>query len=199
MPPEWFGSNFNSELLTKVYWKYPSHIVRVCVSFKTPINLNIPVTKKSNLQVKFGPRAMASLYDLLCCHSFTSTDLFLEKLRSYLPTRFHSHIFNYIAYEHSSDDESAQSNDPPFLHFILTIQRTFFKHLYVFLFFMQLQNFHHNWRVQTYKRATSREQRTTRERVRRPYSTQKLTASESSSNCCRLSWTVQAGNIRSHC
>ena len=55
---------------------------------------------------------MASLYDLLCCHSLTSTDPLLEELLAYLPTRFHSHIFfDYIVYEHSSDDESVHSID----------------------------------------------------------------------------------------
>ena len=49
---------------------------------------------------------MARLYDLLCYHSITSTDPLLEELPAYLPTRFHSHIFDYIVYEHSSDDES---------------------------------------------------------------------------------------------
>ena len=54
---------------------------------------------------------MASLYDLLCYHSFTSIDPFLEELLSYLPTRFPSHIFDYIAHEHSSDEESVYSFD----------------------------------------------------------------------------------------
>ena len=54
---------------------------------------------------------MAILYVLLCYHSLTSTDRPLEELLSYLPTRFHSHIFDYIAYEHSSDDESVHSID----------------------------------------------------------------------------------------
>ena len=54
---------------------------------------------------------MASLYDLLCYHSLTSTDPFLEELLPYLLTRFHSHIFNYMAHGHSSDDESARSID----------------------------------------------------------------------------------------
>ena len=56
---------------------------------------------------------MASLYDVLCYHSFTSTDPLLEDLLSYLPTRFHSHVFDYIAYEHSSDEESVHSIDSP--------------------------------------------------------------------------------------
>ena len=67
------------------------------------------VPKKCNLQVTFGSKALANLYDLLCYHSLTSTDPLLEELLSYLPTPFHSYIFDYIAYEHSSDDESVHS------------------------------------------------------------------------------------------
>ena len=52
---------------------------------------------------------MASLYDPLCYHSLTSTDPLLEEILSYLPTSFHSHIFDYIAYEHSPDEESVHS------------------------------------------------------------------------------------------
>ena len=54
---------------------------------------------------------MASLYYFLGYHSLTSTDLLLEELISYLPTRFHSQIFDYIFYEHSLDDESVHSID----------------------------------------------------------------------------------------
>ena len=55
---------------------------------------------------------MASLYDLLCYHSLTSTDPLLEEILSYLPTRFYFQMFDCIVYEHSSDDES--------VHFIET-------------------------------------------------------------------------------
>ena len=74
VPPEWYGLNFNSAILTKVYWNSATHIVRVCVSSKSLTNPNLPFTKKSNLQVKFGSKAMASFFDLLCYHSLTSTD-----------------------------------------------------------------------------------------------------------------------------
>ena len=111
VPREWYGLNFNLALLTKVYWNYASYIVRVCVSSRTPNNLNLPFTKKNNLQNKFGAKAVTSLYDLFCYHSVTFTDPLLEELLSYLPKRFHSDIFDYIAYEHSSDDESVHSID----------------------------------------------------------------------------------------
>ena len=98
VPSEWHGLNFDSALLTKVYWNYATHIVRVCLSHKYPINPDLPFTKKSNLQVHFGSIAVASLYDLLCYLSLTSMDPLLEELIAYLPTRFHSHIFDCIGY-----------------------------------------------------------------------------------------------------
>ena len=54
---------------------------------------------------------MASLFDLLCYHSLQFTDPLLEEILVYLPTRFHSHFFDYSAYEHSSDDELVHSID----------------------------------------------------------------------------------------
>ena len=54
---------------------------------------------------------MACLYDILCHHSFSSTDPLLEDLLSYLPTSFPSHIFDYLVHGHSSDDESVHSID----------------------------------------------------------------------------------------
>ena len=102
--PMYNRTNFNSQLLTKVYWSYATHIVRVCVSSKSPINPNLHINKKSNNQVHFGSRAMASLYELQCHQFLTSSDPLLDELLCYLPTRFLSHVFDHIAYE-SSDNE----------------------------------------------------------------------------------------------
>ena len=109
VPSEWHTLGFYSALLTKVYWNYATHIVRVCVTPISPKTSKLDLTDKSNLQVHFGFKTVASLYNLLCYHSLTSTDPLLEELLAFLPTRFHSHIFDYIAYEHSSDDESVHS------------------------------------------------------------------------------------------
>ena len=76
-----------------------------------PKTSKLDLTDKSNLHVHFGSKAMASLYDLLCYPSLTFTDPLLEELLSYPPTRFHSHIFDYIAYEPSSDEESVNLDD----------------------------------------------------------------------------------------
>ena len=111
VPTEWHTVDFYSALLTKVYWNYATQIVRVCVTPISPKTSKQDLTDKSNLQVHFGSKAMASLYDLLRYHSLTSTDPLLEELLAYLPTRFQSHIFDSTAYEHSSDDESVHSID----------------------------------------------------------------------------------------
>ena len=111
VPTEWHSLRFYPALLTKVYCNYATHFVRVCVTPISPKTSKLELTDKSNLQVHFGSKAMASLYDLLCYHSLTSMDPLLEELLAYLPTRFHSHVFDYIAYEHSSDDESVHSID----------------------------------------------------------------------------------------
>ena len=108
--PEWHCLNFDSALLTKVYWNYATPIVRVCVSSKSPVNPNLPFTKKSNLQVIFRSGAMARLFERLCHHSLTNNDLLLDELLSCLPSRFPLHIFDYIAYE-ISDNESVRSVD----------------------------------------------------------------------------------------
>ena len=110
VPPELYGLSFNSAILTKVYWNYAAHFVRVCASFKS-MNPELPFTMKSYLKDKYGSKAMASLYVLLCYHSFTCSGPLLDKLFSYLPTRFQSHISDYFVYEHSSDDESVHSTN----------------------------------------------------------------------------------------
>ena len=141
MPPEWFGLNFISALLTKVYWNYATPIVRVCVSPLGPIYPHLHLSKNCSIQVKFGSKAMASLYDLLCYHSFTSTDPLLEELLSYLPTRFHSHIFDYIVYEQPSDDESVQSFDSSVSAFYYDDSTFFPEYFYIFLVFYAAPRF----------------------------------------------------------
>ena len=104
VPPEWHGLKFYSALLTKVYWNYATDIVRVCVTAVSPSTLKPDVNRKSNIQIRFGSKAMGSLYELLCHHSLSSSDPLLDELLTYLPTRFSSHIFDYIVYEDSDDD-----------------------------------------------------------------------------------------------
>ena len=143
VPTEWHTLRFYSALLTKVYWNYATHFVRVCVTPISPKTSKLDLTDKSNLRVQFGSKAMASLYDLLCYHSLTSTDPLLEEILSYLPTRFNSHISDYIGYEHSSDEESVHSIDSSVSAFNSEDSTHFFKYFYIFFIFMQLQNVYH--------------------------------------------------------
>ena len=135
VPTEWHTLGFYSALLTKVYWNHATHIVRVCVTPISPKTSKLDLTDKSNLQVHFGSKAMASLYDLLCYHSLTSTDPLLEELLSYLPTRFHSHIFDYIAYEHSSEKNQFIQLIHLFLHSTLMIRPTFLRYFIPYLLY----------------------------------------------------------------
>ena len=106
----WHSLGFYSALLTKVHWNYATHIVRVCVTSISPNTSKLDPNDKCNLQVHFGSKAMASLHELLCHQFLTSNDPLLEELLSYLPSRFSSQIFDYIAYE-NSDAESVRSID----------------------------------------------------------------------------------------
>ena len=74
VPTEWHTLGFYSALLTKVHCNYATHILRVCATPISPQTSKLDPTDKSNPQVHFGSKAMASLYDLLCYHSLTSTD-----------------------------------------------------------------------------------------------------------------------------
>ena len=73
-------------------------------------HLQVDLTDKCNLQVHFGSKGHAGLYELLCHQALTCSDPLLEELLSYLPTRFPSHIFDYIVYE-DPDQESVHSVD----------------------------------------------------------------------------------------
>ena len=101
---EWHTLGFYSALLTKVYWNYATHIVRVSSSPISPKTSELGLTDKCNLQVHFGSKAMASLYELLCHRSLTHSDSLLNELLSYLPTRFPSHVFDCMAYEISDKE-----------------------------------------------------------------------------------------------
>ena len=107
---EWHTLGFYSTLLTKMSWNFATHIVRVCVIQISPQTSKFDLTDKCNLQVHFGSKAMASWYELLCHHFFTTNDPLLEELPSYLLIPLSSIILDYIANE-SSDNESVGSID----------------------------------------------------------------------------------------
>ena len=78
VPSEWHTLCFYSALLTKVYWIYATHNVRVCVNSISRQTSKLDFNDRSNLQVHFDSEALASLYDLLRYHSLKSTDPFLK-------------------------------------------------------------------------------------------------------------------------
>ena len=144
--------------------------MRVCVTPISPQISKLDLNVKSNLQVHFGSKAMASLYHLLCYNSLTSTDPLLEELL-YLPVRFHSHIFNYIAYDHSSDEESVHSIDSSVSAFYFDDSTYFsliFYTLLVYFFYATPKFSYHEDGHSTYKRAAGRERPTTQKKARRP-------------------------------
>ena len=133
VPREWFGSNFNLVLLNKVYWNYAIHIVRVCVSLLCPINRQLHVSKKNIIQVKFGSRYLASLYELLCHH-------FLRKPTCCLRNRFPNSLLVFLRICLIVSQMKALITNPlilltsQFLHSILTIQPFSLKHSHIFYF-----------------------------------------------------------------
>ena len=104
VPPECHGLKNFSVLLTKVYWNYATDIARVCVTAIYPTVLKPDVNRKSNIQTRFGSKAMGNFYELLCHHSLSSPYLLLNELLFYFSARFSSHNFDYIIYENSDDD-----------------------------------------------------------------------------------------------
>ena len=103
VPPESHGFNFCSALLIKPIGGLP-HIFSEFVSLRSHIQLSSTMSiARSNLQIRFGSKALRMPYELLCHQSFHSPDPLLDELLAYLPL-FSSHIFNFIVYENSDDD-----------------------------------------------------------------------------------------------
>ena len=68
-----------------------------------------------NIPICFDSKALGSVYELLCHHSFSSPAFLLDGLLSYLPTCFSWHIFDHIVYDDSDDDSYySDSNIPAF-------------------------------------------------------------------------------------
>ena len=140
VPTEWHTPGFYSALLTKVYWNYATHIVRVCVTPISPKNSKLDITDKSYLQVHFGSKAVASLYDLLCYHSLTSTDPLLEEVLAYL----HVLILKFSTISLTKSPRMMNQSTLSTLRFLLsnlTIQPTFLKSFYIFFLFYATPKF----------------------------------------------------------
>ena len=88
---------------------------------------------------------------------------------------------------------------PQALHSTLTIQLTFLKYFYIFFIFYATPRFLPQMTgTKLTKGPPAENDRRPRKRARRPYSSRNPPDAANSSNCSRLSWTVQAGNSRSH-
>ena len=80
----WPNLTLDTVLLTKVYWSYSTHIVRV---FFTPLlkpTLKRDLKRKSIIQITFNSPAMASLYELLCYHSLEDFDPFMDEFLTFI-------------------------------------------------------------------------------------------------------------------
>ena len=91
VPCEWHGLNFDRALLTKVYWNYATHIVRVCVSSKSPINPNLPFTQKIIFKFTLALRQWL-VYTIF----FSTTLLHLRTLSLENYSLFFLHAFTLI-------------------------------------------------------------------------------------------------------
>ena len=70
----WPNLTLDTVLLTKVYWSYSTHVVRVCFTPLIKPTLTQDLKRKSNVQITLNSSAMASLYELLCYHSLEIFD-----------------------------------------------------------------------------------------------------------------------------
>ena len=80
----WQDQALDTVLMTKVYWKYSTSIVRVCFTRLLPPTLKRIIKRKSNLQVTVNSLAMTGLYQLFCYHSHQHSDLILEECLTFI-------------------------------------------------------------------------------------------------------------------
>ena len=138
---DWHGLNFDSALLTKVYWNYATHVVRVYVSSKSPISPNLVFTKK--VIFKFT----LDLKQWLVCTMFAAIIL-LHALTHSLKncSLIFLHVSTLISSIILSTNTPRMMNQfiqstSQFLHFIPTTQLTFPKNFFIFLIFLCNSNF----------------------------------------------------------
>ena len=80
----WPNLTLDTVLLTKVYWSYSTHIVRVCFTLLLKPTFKRDLKRKSNVQITFNSTAMTSLYELLCYHSFEDFDPIMEEFLTFI-------------------------------------------------------------------------------------------------------------------
>ena len=89
----WPNLTLDTVLLTKVYWRYSTHIVRVCFTPLLKPTLKRDLRRKSNNQITFNSSAMASLYELLCYHSLEDFDPIMDEFLTFVHFT-HSSLFS---------------------------------------------------------------------------------------------------------
>ena len=80
----WPNLALDTILLTKVYWSYSTHIVRVCFTPLLKPTLKRDLKRKSNVQITCNSPAMASLYELLCYHSLEDFDPVMDEFLTFI-------------------------------------------------------------------------------------------------------------------
>ena len=80
----WPNLTLGKVLLTKVYWSYSTHIVRVCFTPLIEPTLKQDLKRMSNVQITFNSPAMASLYELLCYHSLDNSDPIMDEFHIFI-------------------------------------------------------------------------------------------------------------------
>ena len=80
----WPNLAVDTVLLTKVYWSYSTHIVRVCFTPLLKPTLKRDLKHKSNVQITFYSPAMASLYELLCYQSLEVFDPVMDEFLTFI-------------------------------------------------------------------------------------------------------------------
>ena len=121
--------------------------------------------------------------------------------KSYFPISLPDFLRTFLIILPMNVPITSQSDQPTlqFVPSILTTQPSFLEYLYILLLFMQLQNFSLQRRAPTIQKSAGRERPATGKKAQGPYTSKNTSETASSSNCSRLSVTIQAGNSRSHC
>ena len=80
----WPNLALDTLFLTKVYWSYSTHIVRVCFTPVLKPTLKRDLTRKSNVRINFNSPAMPSLYELLCYYSIEHFDPIMDEFLTFI-------------------------------------------------------------------------------------------------------------------
>ena len=80
----WPNMVLDTVLLTKVYWSYSTHIVRVRFTPLLQLTLKRDLQRKSNLQINFNSPVKASLHELLCYHSIEHFDPIMDEFLTFI-------------------------------------------------------------------------------------------------------------------